>query len=71
MIPVYANGFSLSMNELAMLEFRINSQAANGPVTLVAVHYDFLKQVYVAIGNAIEQHDKHLHELQRTKANMN
>lgn len=71
MTPVYANGFSLSMNELAMLEFRINSQAANGPVTLVAVQYEFLKQVYVAIGNAIEQHDKHLHELQRSKANMN
>ncbi len=71
MTPVYANGFSLSMNELAMLEFRINSQAANGPVALVAVQYEFLKQVYVAIGNAIEQHDKQLHELQRSKGSMN
>ena len=71
MTPIYANGFSLSMNELAMLEFRINSQAANGPVVLVALQYEFLKQVHVAIGNAIEQHDKHLHELQRSKGSMN
>lgn len=71
MTPIYANGFSLSMNELAMLEFRINSQAANGPVTLVAVHYDFLKQIHVAVGNAIEQHDEQLHELQRSKGSMN
>ncbi len=71
MTPIYANGFSLSMNELAMLEFRINSQPVNGPVAILAIHYDFLKQVHAAIGNAIEQHDKQLHELQRTKANMN
>lgn len=71
MIPIYANGLTISMNELAMLEFRINSQSVNGPVSIVAVHYDFLKQIHAAIGNTIEQHDKQLHELQRTKANMN
>jgi len=71
MTPTYANGLTISMNELAMLEFRVNSQSANGPVSIIAVHYDFLKQIYAAIGNTIEQHDKHLHELQRSKTNMN
>jgi hypothetical protein len=71
MIPVYANSLTINMNELAMLEFRINTQSVNGPVSVIAVQYEFLKQVYAAIGNSIEQHDKHLHELQRSKANMN
>jgi hypothetical protein len=71
MTPIYANGMNLNLNEVAFIEFRVNSQPMSGPVALIAVPYEFLKQMHSAMGQAIEQHDKHLHELQRTKANMN
>lgn len=71
MIPVYANGMNININEVAVIEFRINTQSANAPVSSVAVHYEFLKQMYEAIGNTIEQHDKKLGEVKSTKANMN
>ena len=71
MTPLYVNGFNLYLNEIAFIEFRVNSQTANGPVVNIAVQYDVLKQMHATIGEAIEMHDKKLHELQRTKANMN
>ena len=71
MIPIYVNGMALNLNEVALIEFRVNSQSFNGAVAVIAMQYEVLKQMHVAMGQAIEQHDKHLHELQRTKANMN
>jgi hypothetical protein len=70
-MSVYANGFSIQLNEIAFLEFIENSQTFNGPVARIAVQYDILKQIHATIGEAIEQHDKKLHQLQRDKANMN
>lgn len=71
MIPIYVNGMSLQLNEIAFIEFRVNSQTINGPVAVVTMQYEVLKQMYTAMGEAIEMHDKKLHELKRSKENMN
>lgn len=67
----YSNGFNINLNEIALLDFRENTQDGNISVAKVAMLYPFLKEVHKALGDAIEQHDKKLGELQRTKANMN
>lgn len=54
---VYANGLALNINEVVMLDFRLNSQNENGSVAKVVVLYEALKQIHDAIGAAIEQHD--------------
>jgi len=68
---IYVNGFNLQLNEVAMIDFNENSQTGTQQVVKVAVMYDALKMMYKSLGEAIEQHDKKLHELQRNKENMN
>ena len=70
-MSVYSNNVNFHMNEIPIIEFR--EQGVNGVVIVasVALTYDLLKTFYEVVGNAIEQHDKKLHELQRTKENMN
>lgn len=68
---VYANGFQIHLNEVAFLSFGENSQDRNGPVARVVMLYELLKDMHRVLGESIEQHDKKLGELQRTKANMN
>ena len=70
-IPIYSNSVSLSLNEAAHIDFGVNTNNFNGSVTKIVMLYDTLKMMHEMIGNAIEQHDKKLHELQRTKGNMN
>lgn len=67
----YANGFNINLNEVAILDFRENTQDGNTSVAKVAMLYSLLKDMHKVLGEAIEQHDKKLGELQRTKANMN
>lgn len=67
----YANGFNINLNEVALLDFRENTQDGNISVAKIAMLYPFLKDMHRVLGEAIEQHDKKLGELQRTKANMN
>ena len=69
MSSIYANGLQLNLNEVAFMEFSENHQS--NPVAKIAVTYDTFKLFYKLMGEAIEMHDKKLHELQRTKANMN
>lgn len=70
-MSLYANGFNININEIANLEFREGTQNGNTLVANVSVLYPFLKDMHRVIGEAIDQHDKKLGELQRTKANMN
>lgn len=70
-MSVYSNNVNLHMNELAILEFRENSQNGIVVVSSVAITYDFLKTFHQMLGDVIEQQDKKLHELKRTKDNMN
>lgn len=67
----YANGFNINLNEVALLDFRENTQDGNTSVARVVMLYPLLKDMHKILGDAIEQHDKKLGELQRTKANMN
>lgn len=68
-MSVYANGLQLNLNEVALMEFSENG--SNNPVARIAVTYETFKLFYQLMGQAIEQHDKKLHELQRSKQNMN
>lgn len=70
-MSVYANGFNININEVANLDFRENTQDGNNSVAKVSIVYSLLKDLHRVLGEAIEQHDKKLGELQRTKANMN
>lgn len=70
-MSVYSNNVNLHMNEIPILEFRENGQNGMLIVASVAMTYDFLKTFHEMIGNVIEQYDKKLHELQRSKENMN
>lgn len=70
-MSLYVNGFNLQLNEVAMIDFTENSQTGMEKVIKVVCTYEVLKLMYQTIGNAIEQHDKKLHELQRSKENMN
>lgn len=67
----YANGFQVNLNEVCILDFRENTQDGVTSVAKIAILYSFLKDLHNTLGEAIEQHDKKLGELQRTKANMN
>lgn len=70
-MSVYSNGFNINLNEVAILDFRENTQDGNNSVAKVAMLYSLLKEMHKVLGDAIEQHDKKLHELTRTKNNMN
>lgn len=70
-MSVYTNNIQININEVAIINFGENSQMGENSVAKVAMLYDTLKQFYELIGQTIEMHDKKLHELQRTKANMN
>ena len=71
MNSIYVNGFNLYLNEIAIISFNENSQLGAQNVVKIALTYEVLKMMNNTISEAIEQHDKKLHELQRTKANMN
>lgn len=69
---VYTNGMNLNLNEVAHLEFLMTIQGGGSiPVARVSMLYDVLKQLHKSMGEAIEQHDAKLHQLQRAKENMN
>jgi len=70
-MSVYSNNINIHLNEVAIMEFRENSQNGMQIVASVAMTYEVFKMLHETMGNSIEQHDKKLHELQRTKANMN
>lgn len=70
-MSVYSNGIQIYLNEVAIFDFRENTQLGNQTVASVAMTYENVKAFYEGLGNMIEQHEKKLHELQRTKANMN
>lgn len=67
----YSNAFQIHLNEVALLDFKENNQDGNNSVAKVVMLYPMLKELHKVLGDAIEQHDKKLNELQRTKANMN
>lgn len=71
MSSIYVNGVNLQLNEVVMITFNENSQTGMQSVVKVAMTYEVFKLIHENWKNAIEQHDKKLHELQRTKANMN
>lgn len=70
-MSVYSNAMQIHLNEVAIVDFRENTQMGNQSVTSVAMTYEVLKQFRDTLNQVIEQHDKKLNELQRTKANMN
>ena len=70
-MSVYANGMQLYLNEVAIIEFRETTQTGIQTVASVTMTYENAKAFYEGLGNAIEQHDKKLHELKRSKENMN
>lgn len=67
----YVNAAQIHINEVAVIDFIENTQTGGGLQVKVAMLYPTLKELHKAMGDAIEQHDKRLGELQRTKANMN
>lgn len=70
-MSVYANGLRIHMNEIAFLEFREQNQVQDGPIAMIAVQYDILRQMHAALGEAIAQHDARLSELSRARSAMN
>lgn len=70
-MSLYTNAMQIHMNEVALIEFKENTQFANQTVVSVAMTYEVLKQFRDTLNQVIEQHDKKLHELKRTKDNMN
>lgn len=70
-MSAYVNAAQIHINEVAVIDFLENTQTGGGLVAKVAMLYPTFKELYKTIGEAIEQHDKKLGELQRTKANMN
>lgn len=71
MSSIYANGLVLHMNEIALLQFMLNTQNGSNYVVTVAVAYDALKQMHAAIGQCLEQYETKLHQVQRDKAKAN
>ena len=70
-MSVYSNGVQIYLNEVAILEFRENTQLGNQIATSVVMTYENVKAFHEGLGQVIEQHDKKLHELKRSKENMN
>lgn len=70
-MSIYSNGLLIHMNEIAFLEFTETMQTSNGPVARIAVQYDFLRQMYMIIGEAIAQHDSRLAEVSKARSAMN
>ncbi len=67
----YINAAQIHINEVAVIDFIENTQTGGGIVAKVAMLYPTLKELHNTMGAAIEQHDKKLSELQRSKSNMN
>jgi hypothetical protein len=67
----YINAAQIHINEVAVIDFIENTQTGGGIVAKVCMLYTTLKELHKAMGDAIEQHDKRLGELQRSKSNMN
>jgi len=67
----YINTAQIYINEVAVIDFIENTQTGGGVAAKVSMLYSTLKELHKVMGEAIEQHDKKLGELQRSKANMN
>ena len=67
----YVNAAQIHINEVAIIDFIENTQTGGGVVAKIALLYTTLKELHKTLGDAIEQHDKRLGELQRSKSNMN
>ena len=70
-MSVYSNNVNFHMNEIPIIEFRESGQNGVIIVASVAMTYEFLTTFRDTLNNLIEQRDKKLNELQRTKENMN
>jgi len=70
-MSVYSNDINLHMNELPIVEFRDRNQNGLAVVASVVMTYETLRAMAELLANAVEQHEKKLSELQRTKADMN
>lgn len=70
-MSIYANGLRIHTNEIAFLEFREQNQVQDAPVCMIAVQYEFLKQMHIAIGEALMQHETRLSEVSKAKSAMN
>lgn len=70
-MSVYTNAMQVNMNEVAIIDFRENTQLGNQSVASVAMTYETFKQFRDMLNQVIEQHDAKLHQLQRSKDNMN
>lgn len=70
-MSVYSNNVNLHLNEVAILEFREQNQNGIQIVSSVAMLYDVFKMLHASMSEAIEQHEKKLHQLKAEKAAMN
>jgi hypothetical protein len=68
---LYVNSINIQMNELALIEFKLNNHTGINTVVMLAFNYDFLKQMHEAIGQCIEQHEAKVHQLNRDKLKAN
>ena len=63
----YVNGLRININEIVKLEFIDN----NIDVASVATTYEVLKQIHIAIGQCIKNHDSHLARQVEAKSKTN
>ncbi len=70
-MSVYSNNVNLHLNEVVILEFREQNQNGIQIVSSVAMLYDVFKMLHDSMSEAIEQHEKKLHQLKAEKAAMN
>ena len=70
-MSTYANGLRIHMNEITLLEFTEKNQVFDGPVALISVQYDMLKNIHTAIGEAIMQHETRLSEVSKARSAIN
>lgn len=55
MAAVYVNGLNLQMNELAIIEFNLNTQNKSETVIAIALTYEVLEQMHDAMSQALAQ----------------
>lgn len=67
----YCNAVQIQLNEVTIIEFIENSQNGRELIAKIAMAVPTLKDFHKVLGDAIEQYDKKLNELKRTKDNMN
>lgn len=67
----YVNGFKLSVQEVAILEFTINTQQENKTIVSVVMMYEALKQIHERMGAVIQEHDDKLAKIANDRAKAN